>query len=845
MGVLELTELVQSSKELTDDLEELRGKTVGWDISVLMHKVLGSRDGADQLHAAPCVPITAAKSFVDDEVAKFAAFVIRLVAYTDGASHPKKLVTRKREADAVKIEKKLKAKFNAGYISDFNEVQKLKKKCGRVPAHMLALVVDYLKTEHGIDSVGAPFEAEWQLAADERDGKIAAVYSTDSDTFPLGCRTVINKLKWHTEEQTDDDGNVLSKTRVVRCSILRRDEVLGRLKEKLEFSEELSNDAVLALCCFLGNDYIFRVKGTGKSAAARFTKEWLSAKSAKDKASVLDNMNSKGRYHKRQWTQGAGSVYGYGRLFGQAFSLYKYCPVFRKVARRVELQPLCELPGDKTWSELIGFDPVVLYTKAGVAMGDAHRMIESCRYGPGKMKPLPKPSHPHDSSKDVEHGAVRDFGEVPPELTPDKQLIEWLYWRNIPMVASSSHFDLASAARRALDEETAGSPREIRDGAGPGGTHWVSWEQIESRDGGALDWSEPKSVLEFYRSGQEVDPQYIDENFGVGRNGVRRRAALRYISGHYDATSWRMADAKLIDNGQLVKVVELTCTPSMKSEGYCIRLVYSEGGDLLRNPSQCSCPDGAFFCSHMLGVLLIIRTVQQQNGWSIDDLAGSMPEPIKTIQSLPLSVSFVHGVVGKSELALSKELKKMGKELAAEMPGYSTGGDGEIADHVVEAQSRAEGASDKKSIDICKEVDDVVELSKIRAEARGSSAPAVSTYSSAAIHEFNRKRVAGEDLSSEEKKRRKVRKAERHEALYRIQRLGGVPPSLLSNYVSFGPFRTERMRILKAAKSRWATITDDEIRERFCIPEQQMEEGGWGGAPDPLFGHVISTSNAT
>ena len=723
MGVKDLTQLAQATDEPTETLEAFDGMTFGIDISQLAHKVLCGKAGADQYHGKPPVPIKALKDRIDDEVAKFEAYNIKLVAYFDGVDHPRKFVRKNREKEAATAQRQIEKYWRDGHIADWNELNKLKRRAGRVPAHMLADIRDYLWDKHGIESVGAPFEAEWQMAADEKLGIIGGLYCTDSDTQPLECEIVVNKLKWVVEELKDADGQVVSKKKVPRCSVLRRLEVRQRIQDKMaDITSPMSTDALLAFCCFLGCDYIPRVVGNGKTSAAKLTNRWLAASPGPARLAILQEMNST-RDRKKMWTAGRGGVVrGFEKEFELARNLYKHCPAFRWHGNRIKIEPLNPLPAQARWGEVSGFEPLDLFNRNGVSMKDAYDMRGSCRHSLAMLEPLPKPPHPHDSTKVVEHGAVRDFDAVPPALTPDSQLLEWLWWRNVPMIKSSTHADLVSAVQKILDQEEAtGTPRAIRSGDAPTHTRWVSWEQLKSPDSGGLSWSGAKSVLEFYRDGSTVDSTYIDETFGEGRNGVRRRAYLRYLSGHYDVSSWRVAKAKLIDTGENVMVVEMTCTPSMKSEGYCVRLVYSETGELLQNPSQCACPDGAFFCSHMLGVLLIVRTAQQQSSWSVEDLVGSMAEPIKTIQSIPIAVSFVARIVEGSEKRARKEVKKFGNVLAKEIPGYSKDDDGEVPDHVVEQQSRAEASTGNKSHDVCADIDNEVSISVERAKARSSS----------------------------------------------------------------------------------------------------------------------------
>lgn len=259
-----------------------------------------------------------------------------------------------------------------------------------------------------------------------------------------------------------------------------------------------------------------------------------------------------------------------------------------------------------------------------------------------------------------------------------------------------------------------------------------------------------------------------------------------------------------------------------------MRLIFDGEGDFMRDPSQCECPDGCFFCSHMLGVFLIIRAVQQKKDWTIPDVASAMHEPIKTIQSLPISVDHVYKEIAGDEAKASKELKAFGKALAKEHPGYAAGDDDdEVADEEVESQSRSEPDIGKKSLDICGMLDAELAAAVKRAEVRGAGAKAAAKYSSSAVHEHNRRRVhchplnqatAAAPQNDPASKQRRLVQAERHEAFHRLHELKALPDSLMMGYVGFAENRSKRRRLLEDSNSGWHGKGEAEIRGRFRVP---------------------------
>ena len=112
---------------------------------------------------------------VDKEVAKFKAHGITLIMVADGCPHPMRLASEKRAQDHAENESAIRSLWAEGNLSDFLLVQKLKKRHGVVPAHLVFEIVAYLRVKHSIKTVCAPFQAEWQLAEMEKMGEIAGV----------------------------------------------------------------------------------------------------------------------------------------------------------------------------------------------------------------------------------------------------------------------------------------------------------------------------------------------------------------------------------------------------------------------------------------------------------------------------------------------------------------------------------------------------------------------------------------------------------------------------------------------------------------------------------------------
>ena len=68
MGVSGLTPIAEEAKNPTSSMEEFRGKTIGYDLSCLLHKIVSTKQGSDELYAKPPMPFSSLAGIVDAEV---------------------------------------------------------------------------------------------------------------------------------------------------------------------------------------------------------------------------------------------------------------------------------------------------------------------------------------------------------------------------------------------------------------------------------------------------------------------------------------------------------------------------------------------------------------------------------------------------------------------------------------------------------------------------------------------------------------------------------------------------------------------------------------------------------
>ena len=159
-----------------------------------------------------------------------------------------------------------------------------------------------------------------------------------------------------------------------------------------------------------------------------------------------------------------------------------------------------------------------------------------------------------------------------------------------------------------------------------------------------------------------IDSTYIESVFGIGKNGIRDRAWLRFVSGHMNVETLRVATCRVDIDGkeEIARIFEMKVTPSMKNVVYSVYLVFSMDGQFLNKLSRCDCPNGWLFCSPTLACFLLFYLIQQKSDWTFSDIVGAMPVPIKSLQNVPFAASFVFG-----KLRVSKPGRKVGKKKVA------------------------------------------------------------------------------------------------------------------------------------------------------------------------------------
>lgn len=424
---------------------------------------------------------------------------------------------------------------------------------------------------------------------------------------------------------------------------------------------------------------------------------------------------------------------------------------------------------------------------------DSYRVDVLARFEGPLPPPLSLPTHPNDPNRVSPHASVVYYDKLPPVVTPAPVLRQWLYYHGNPNPKGASQKELSRQVMRAMALGLALDEDKIKEAEAATSNSYISIDGIKLLS--PVAWSsngdEAMRAVRHEKT-PRINSAYIESEFGIGKNGIRDRAWLRFVSGHMDVETLRVATCRVDIDGkeEIARIFEMKVTPSMKNVVYSVYLVFSMDGKFLNKLSRCDCPNGWLFCSHTLACFLLFYLIQQKSDWTFSDVVGAMPVPIKSLQNVPFAASFVFeklrvsipgGKVGTEKGKSSKEkelVKTIAKGIAKDIPGYSEQYETNDADAVGETdlmnKDLDQRNKDVKSIDLCKRVDDWMESRGVSDNNTTNNDAKVSMET---INSYNQDLVA-----NEEDPKAMLQKYIRHERLYQMMRSGKIS----SNNTMFG-----------------------------------------------------------
>ena len=611
------------------------GSRLGIDISVLLHASVSGIESAREFVLEPKVPIESALSYIKRKHKFFLDFKLIPVYVFDGANHPMKKLTNLERSERTSCARQNfeELKLQPNLESHRAEADILFKKMVFPRKDLIKDAVNFLKENGGI-VIGSPFEAEWQLVSLQKDGFIDGIYTTDGDIYPLGGNKVVSDLDFKTG----------------KCFIINSNDVIKKgASGKLRDYE----DSLPVLSAFLGNDYIPRVHKIGKSRCVNYNHALdmaLGYISSTNKESYMEGISKT-----HAWPENVEvSAENFHDRIKKTINLIKFAPVFEVIKRNsvgldiekpetydIKLSSLRNLTNEiHQWGTDIGFGGTPDYFLNQIQRHqykEAFQMKISAKHG--KFSDLPSQQLSFPPHYQLAYGSLLDFGNIPPELTPQKSLSFWLSVRNQAVPTMSVNWAIARVKKILQQEKndkfSAPKPKQISEVFSS-----KSYQSFESLMSEAISWCKEGGLIR-----RSIDQLKVLDNREINRicgihNGITTRAINRVTGGHYDTETLEVASAKLIGCKTPVTLFKIKCTPSYKTQDYTVILAFRKT-DGVHQPqaSRCECPAGLGLkgCSHRKGKLLVLGLMQQHKEWSVVDLKRVLPPPIKSFQAKPIS----------------------------------------------------------------------------------------------------------------------------------------------------------------------------------------------------------------
>jgi hypothetical protein len=398
----------------------------------------------------------------------------------------------------------------------------------------------------------------------------------------------------------------------------------------------------------MGCDYLPRAFGNTIVKIQSFFDRWRS-----DRGLILAEIESHGQVGGKRMRNG---LPGYTQRFDRASNIFQFAPCFIIHSYDVTVREafwsnnyevrrgnIRSIPSDSDEASLFGFNPDD-HLPEGILLDAMFKAVIWIRTAVPYLQHLILP--PRNTANEVlPWGCNLDFDVVPVQMQQTRALICFLEVRGLSPRPSNTCQQIDSSVQRVINQGT-NSPAIIPSTSNEDSGHYVNLEVLTC--GEPIIWNNAsEDVFKAVRELRvEFDDTFIDNFFGIGRNGVRERAWGRVIGGHFDLATLRSSDCKCRGRDGIVdvRIFSIQCTPSMKKDAYSVHLILTKADDIfMPGPaSRCNCPVGRLFCSHLLAFVVLLGIIQiLEHDEDYDWFVSIMPDPVKSLHSLCIPFEYV------------------------------------------------------------------------------------------------------------------------------------------------------------------------------------------------------------
>jgi len=657
-------------KKPSNTLEDLRGKVAGIDASIwLMEIIKASYQLQVKFHMSPPMDFDFELHLkLSERLKVLTRFGIKPVFVFDGFRSPCKSeeTTRRQHHQNIAL-KKLKDALLRSDISNCDNLKSLYRDATYINEDVTASTLLWCQ-KNGIQTVQAPLEADSQLYRLCTDNIIDFIMTEDTDHVYSNSPCVVLDTNWKSCVESCDS------ELEVTCNIVTNIDIKEKLGKKWNLSFPCASIDLVIVANLMGTDY-YSVPGIGPQKVDSVMQHYYSLSDSHEAYKDVD-------YDKlveaiQKFTKFKTDDVPKLKIGINCF-LYSLCfrilPVQTSTDSRtaffsnniqVDLTTMNTAPltGNKLLTSItrrmntykdvstscehfLGFNLSDANIFCGFDWSNKSQWIRVFKaeiYGK-TGKAISKIKY----SKEEPKGSVIDFSKIHINNITKEILLTWLHHRRMVISPNSTIDQVRKVAQKIKDnlDKYPIVPKEIEVPQ-----EYLALESlIMGYEGPALVWvKKPDDIVYVIRSLLSdngiclIDDAYILNIFGK-RPSNRIRAHRKVVSGHHNMSTLKLCKCLARVGNKQVKCILFNChcTPSYRGsvnkDNYYIHLLFEEAtGAFISEPfSRCSCVDGRYFCSHMLGlveILYIIHTVGSK-------FTTLMPEPVLSFKNECISLNY-------------------------------------------------------------------------------------------------------------------------------------------------------------------------------------------------------------
>lgn len=242
---------------------------------------------------------------------------------------------------------------------------------------------------------------------------------------------------------------------------------------------------------------------------------------------------------------------GYSHRFDRASNIFQFAPCFivhslhNDITTRdafwsddyeVRRGNIRSLPADSNETSLFGLNPDD-HLPVCILIDVIFKAVVWIRTAVPFVKYLILP--PRNAANEIlPWGCNLNFAVVPVQMQQTRALISFLEARGLSPRPSNTRQQIDSAVLRVINQGTNGpaiAPSTLNEDSG----HYVNLEVLTCGEPIICNNRSEHVFKAIQELRTEFDDTFIDNHFGIGRNGVRERAWGRVIGGHFDPTTLR------------------------------------------------------------------------------------------------------------------------------------------------------------------------------------------------------------------------------------------------------------------------------------------------------------------